>query len=171
MPVFVPLSVSELAALAGGGRLADRLAWAATPALAADLGGADDDLAAWTALAHASVEGLAAHGVRLVAVAAAPLAGETEPGRGRVAELVWPAVTAVFADDPAAAADVAALAPIVAGLDLAAALGQPGVARFAAEAPLLWYDATEVGRGLVTAVAADGLQVVATGGDTAAASR
>jgi hypothetical protein len=160
--VVGPGSSRELADLGRGSRLEDRPAWAATEALAADLGASPDDVETleWSALVYASVEALARHGARLVAVAQAGLADEAEPGRGRLGALDWKQVTAVFADDPAAAPVVAVLGPAIAGLDVDAAWEHPGLAQFASETGLLWYDASELARGLVWAVTTQGNELV-----------
>jgi hypothetical protein len=160
--VLVPVSVPELIDLAHGRPLRSRPVWAATPALAAELecGPEESETVEWSALVFASVDGLARHGVRLVITAQAHLEGEAEPGRGYVTDLTWSAVTAVFADPPTAAPALAVLGSRVAGLDFDTAWQQPGVADFATTTGLLWYDASEVGRGLVVAVTIVGPRVI-----------
>jgi hypothetical protein len=123
-------------------------------------GESDSESVEWSALIYASIEGLASQGTRLVATAVADLVDEAEPGHGRIAGLAWPAVRSVFADDHEAAPTVAALAPQLAGLAVDAACARPGVIEFASGSGLLWYDASEVVRGLVQAVTAEGPQPI-----------
>lgn len=146
MLIFVPTSAAELAAWAGGGVRSGVDAVAATPAFLAAFGlaaadPADREDAEQTALHVAALAALLATGRRLVAVADAPAVadGGDDLGRVGVADLPWPAVTALFADEPAAAPEVARAASALAGRDLGDAWDDPATEALHEATDLLWH--------------------------------
>ena len=147
MVVFAPLSRTELAALREsplGGPIA---AFAATENLCEtfSLAPADDEEAERTALLLAGLSGLLSDQVRIVVVAESDALDE-EGGFGEVIlpGLSWFDVTAIFADDPAAAPAVAAAVKAIPGLGLDAAWDAEPVQRLMSEYDLLWYGPEEV---------------------------
>jgi hypothetical protein len=152
--VFIPLDLAGLTRLRQGHDLGATPAWAAAD---------ESEEAEQAALLEASLDGLARHGARLVLVAQAPFAApsadgsESEDGPGRVRGLAWRQATALFADDPANLAQVRSAGAAVVGRGWQAALREPAAIRLAREQPLLWYDASEVGRGLIELPTVDGL--------------
>lgn len=138
MLVFIPLDPAGLARLRQGYDLGAVLAWAAED---------ESEEAEQDALLVASLDGLARHGLRLVLVAQALFEAPPDDGPGRVVGLAWRQATALFADDPADLGLVRAAGAAVAGRDWRAALQDPTAVRLARERPLLWHDASEVGRG------------------------
>ncbi|MEA5055329.1 MAG: hypothetical protein VB093_18070 [Propionicimonas sp.] len=140
--VFVPLEPAELRAWAEAGRLAGpHGGYAVTPAMAGAFGLDDpgSEEAEYTALCVASVAGLVAHGVRIVAVAQAePVVSEDEFGGVLVTDLRFTAVTSLFGEDPDDGPARAAVAA-VAGLSLAEAWETPAVTSLLADTDLLWY--------------------------------
>jgi hypothetical protein len=144
--VFVPLSAAELRAWAESGTLAGpHVAYAVTEAMAAAFGlddAASED-AEYTALCIASIAGLMADGVRIVAVAEAGADPSGDDfGTVRVTEVPYSLVASLFGEDadPAPAARAAAS---VAGFSLAAAWDAPEVVSLLADADLLWYGPAE----------------------------
>jgi len=133
--------------LADGVLRGEQVGYAPTPGLyeAFGLTSDQDEDADYVALTVASVAA-AARGRRLVAVG--ELEGvATEPadfGAVTVQDVPWSAITAFFADDPAAEAAVAAARNAVAGADLADAWDAEPVQRLVAEHDLLWHAPEEV---------------------------
>lgn len=140
---FVPVSPEQLTTWATEGVLTGRTpAHTVTPAMVeafslTDPAGED---AEYAALLVASVAGLLQHGARLVAVCEARPADsgrDADFGAVVVSDVPWPAVTALFADEPGAPAAAAAVA--VSGLSLAEAWEHPAVTALLADSDLLWY--------------------------------
>ncbi|PFG16371.1 hypothetical protein ATK74_0908 [Propionicimonas paludicola] len=145
--LFVPVTPAELAAWAGDGRLDQpRPAFSATAGLRAAFDTSDDEDAEHIALLVASVAGLAAHGVRLIAVVegSGEPSGDPDFGELRVAGLAYSAVEAIFADD-AAEPTLPAAAEAARGLSLAQAWEDPAVVALLENADLLWHGAAEWG--------------------------
>lgn len=146
MLVFKPVSASELAAWAAGARPSGA-AYAATPAFLSAFGlesAPDAEDAERTLLYVAGLDALLAHGARLVAVAEAAASDlGTELGLVETGPIGWDAVTALFADEPQARADVAARRAGLAGVDLATAWEEPAHERLLADHDLLWYGPEE----------------------------
>jgi hypothetical protein len=159
--VALALRPDDLLDLARGRPLGPCLAWADGPELrqAAGIGPEQDDEAAWSVVLFASVDGLIRHGLRLVATAEADFSwagADRDSGQVTVQRLLWSQLTAVYADDPAQADAVAELVPTLAGVDFEQAWSEPALTAFLARADLLWYDPSEVSRGLVTVVGPHG---------------
>ncbi len=139
--VFVPVTPQLLADWAGGAVMGPGLpGFAATDGLCEAFGVTDAEEAERVALLVASVAGLAAHGQRLVAVvsaAAEPRAGG-DPDFGEVSlpATGYRSVSALFADEPGAAATAAAA---VAGVPLAEAWEHPAVTVLLSDVDLLWH--------------------------------
>lgn len=145
--LFVPLTPLELTAWAEGGRLDwPRPGFSATSGLRAAFETDDAEDAEHIALLVASVAGLAAHGVRLVAVVegSGESSGDPDFGELRVPELPYSAVQAIFADDDAEPT-LAAAGAAAGGLGLAQAWEEPAVIALLENADLLWHGATEWG--------------------------
>lgn len=149
MIVFTPLSRPDLAALREapmGGPIASH---AATPGLyeTFSLGPADDEEAERTALLIAGLSGLLIDEVRIVVVSEDPdpLDDETAFGEVTLSRLSWSDVTAIFADDPAAAPAVAKAAAAAHGLGLDGGWDAEPVQTFMTEHDLLWYGPEEIG--------------------------
>lgn len=143
--VFVPLTPQLLAEWAGGAKLGPGLpAIAATEGLCDAFGVDDAEEAERVALLVASVVGLVAHGQRLVAVTSAvaqPRAdGDPDFGEVSLPATGYHSVSAIFADEPQAAATAAAS---VAGLSLAEAWEHPAVTALLSDGDLLWHGAGE----------------------------
>lgn len=147
MLIFVPLSTSALADWARRGVRAPVEAHAATPSFLAafDLAATDGEDAERTALHVGALAALLSGGARLVAVAEAAQARDLgdDVGRVRVDSLPWASVTALFADEPAAAARVADAATALAGLDLEAAWDDEAAEALLDSADLLWHGPEE----------------------------
>ncbi|MCE1175407.1 MAG: hypothetical protein LWW77_12505 [Propionibacteriales bacterium] len=143
--VFVPVTPQLLADWAGGAAMRPGLPGiAATDELCEAFGVTDAEEAERVALLVASVAGLTAHGVRLVAVVSAtaePRAGG-DPDFGEVSlpATSYHSVSAIFADEPRAAVAAAAA---VAGLPLAEAWEHPAVTALLSDVDLLWHGAGE----------------------------
>jgi hypothetical protein len=146
MLVFVPLARETLRTWAGQGRLPGAVTGhAVTPRMAAAFGFGStlDEDAEHTALHIAGLAGLLANGERLVAVVEAPaqaLEGDlAEFGAVSLREPGWPAVTALFVDDPEQPM------PAVAASSLAAAWDVDDVVEGLSDRELLWHAPTEWG--------------------------
>lgn len=145
--VFVPVTAAELTDWATtGSLLGRRTAYAATPGLVEAFAVRDPEEAEHIALLVASVAGLAASGVRLVAVAEASAAagadGGTDFGEVAVADLPYRTVQSLFADEPGAEG-VPEAAAAVRGFDLETAWDHPAVVKVLQTAELLWHGAGE----------------------------
>jgi hypothetical protein len=125
MLVFAPVSPEAWRRLAAGEPLADALVTAAVGPMNPD----EEEEAEFEALIAASLIGLARDGLRLVVVADTAAAVDEATGEGTAPAVERRQVTAFFADDPADAALVAAGDVTVIGA-----------------LPLMWYDASELGR-------------------------
>ncbi len=138
--VFVPVSADELRQWAESGSLdGPHGAFAVTPALTEAFDLDDPEDAEYAALCVASVAGLVAEGVRIVAVAEADVRQTADDFGGVVVtDLQFSAVTSLFGEDvdPTPAARAAAA---VAGLSLAEAWEAPEVTSLLADTDLLWY--------------------------------
>lgn len=143
--VLVPLADADLAALASGRRLDAVAAYAATRGFLDTFGldSADDEDAERTLLYLAGLHALQEHGRRLVAVASVPVAGGDELGRVTLTSLSFAQVSALFADEPEAAPQVAAVRDAVAGLELGDAWDAAAHQRLLEETDLLWYGPEE----------------------------
>jgi hypothetical protein len=159
------LRPDDLLGLAQGHTLGPCLGWADGPELrqATDLGPGQDEEADWMAVLFASLDGLIRHGLRLVVTAAvdAEPVPSSDSGQVTVERLSWSDLVAVYADDPAQLEALSGLAPELAGLDFDQAWLRPGLTDFLAQADLLWYDPSEVSRGLVVVVGPDGVRTLA----------
>lgn len=147
MLVFVPLSVEELSAWAGGAG-GPGSGFAATGAFleAFGLADPDDPHADLTLLEIAGLAALLRVGARRVAVAQARATRPGEPAEfGAVAcgEVPWRAVTSLFADDASGALAADATRAALGEVSLAEAWDDPRVADLLARTELLWHDATE----------------------------
>lgn len=139
--VFVPLTPLLLREWASGLVMPASLpAYTDTPALRSAYGITDEEDAERVALLAASVAGLAAYGLRLVAVAEATPASrpDADPDFGEVSVAVggYGTVSALFVDEAGAAA---AAATAASGLPLAEAWEHPAVTRLLSDADLLWH--------------------------------
>lgn len=147
---FVPVDVATAVDLRAGGPVGVLAGCTASPGLLAWLGtGTGPDEADFAALSHAGVLALCRSALpRLVLAADArddQLAGLEDPyGEVTVQNLLWEQVTAVFADEPVAAGDVAAAAAAVAGRQLAEALEEPRVVALLETTDLLWFAPEEL---------------------------
>lgn len=145
--LFVPLSIAQLRDWATTGVLAaGQHAHAATEELQVAFGLNDAEEAEQVALLAASVAGLIANQLRLVAVAeGTPVSrAEADADFGEVAtpQLAWRAVGAVFTDEPGQVL-VAEAATAAAGSTLSQAWDDPAVAALLGAADLLWHGAGE----------------------------
>ncbi len=138
--VFVPVSAAELRQWAESGRLdGPHGAFAVTPALTQAFELSDPEDAEYAALCVASVAGLVAEGVRIVAVAEAEVRPTADDFGGVVVtDLSFSAVTSLFGED-VDAAPAARAAAAVAGLSLAEAWDAAEVTGLLADTDLLWY--------------------------------
>ncbi|PKQ32836.1 MAG: hypothetical protein CVT62_01940 [Actinobacteria bacterium HGW-Actinobacteria-2] len=139
--VFVPLTPLLLRDWASGASMPASLpAYTDTPALRSAFDITDEEDAERVALLAASVAGLAAYGLRLVAVAeAAPVPrpnADPDFGEVNVAVGSYGTVSALFVDE-AGVADAAAAA--ASGLPLAEAWEDPAVIGLLSDADLLWH--------------------------------
>ena len=149
--VFIPVAADELGVLKGDPAVADRVAYAVTPELLAELGydEAESEDAEYAALVLASVAGLAAHGERLVVVAQVDgslvRAGE-DAANGEVLLTGCPpsAMTAWFSEEPGV--DYRDAAAIAKGMTIDQAWEQPQVQELLNHHDLLWNDVVEYGR-------------------------
>lgn len=147
MICFVPLSVAELSALRTTPLAGPVAAFAVTDGLrdTFDLAGHEDEEADRTALLLAALSGLARHGRRLVAtVEGVAVDHHGTLGEVTLAELAWPDVTALFADEPEAADAVSAAATAVAALELDAAWDDAAAQALMSDHDLLWFGPEEV---------------------------
>jgi len=142
--VCLPLARAQLRAWAEDGTLAGRhQGYAVTPEMTRAFGLTDPEDAEYTALCIASIAGLLAHGVRLVAVTEAPLpASPDEFGEVAIDDPRFGDVTSLFGEDPDPAPAHAAGAAI-SGLSLAQAWDTPAVEALLAGTDLLWYGPAE----------------------------
>ena len=150
MLVSVPLSPSLLAELVRGEDLGSLRGYATTPGLFETVGysAEQQEEAERATVIFASIDALATYGTRLVAVAETAVRrpgeeGDDLNGEVEIDHLVWPAVLAVYMDDPAAAEDVARLAPCVADLNLDDAWETPGVVDLVQRWELMWFAPAE----------------------------
>jgi hypothetical protein len=139
--VFVPLTPQLLRDWAGGASMPVSLpGYTDTPGLRAAFDLTDEEDAERVALLVASVAGLAAHGLRLIAVAEAATSSrpDADPDFGEVEVAVgrYGSVSALFVDEAPVAASVV---EAVAGLTLSDAWEDSGVTRLLADADLLWH--------------------------------
>ncbi|WP_026925929.1 DUF6912 family protein [Granulicoccus phenolivorans] len=144
--VFVACTVADLQALTQGPVTPAGPAYAATPALLATFGYAPDgdpEEPDYAAQVFASLAGVLADRPRLVcAVEVDRLPGSVAPvayGTVAVPAVDPRRIRAWFADEPAAAADRAALSAAWAGRTLEAAWDDPAVQQFVSDHDLLWY--------------------------------
>lgn len=146
MLVFVPVASADLAAWASGEVLSDADAFAPTAAFldAFGLSAPDEEDAERTLTYLAGLGALQRHGHRLVAVAEAPLGAEGDDEWGRVrVSLPFSHVSALFADDPDAAAQVASVRAVVQDLSFDEAWSAPAHERLLADADLMWFGPEE----------------------------
>lgn len=144
--VFLPASAEDLRGLASA-PLAERVGYAATPALLAALGYGPDEVedAGFAAMLSASVAALTRQPYRLVLAAAVPTVDDLRDDAGacRVPGVTRAQVTALYVDEPEAAPAVAAAHAAVAGMALAEAWDDAAVQALLEAHDLLWYDAAE----------------------------
>ena len=153
---FVPVSRDEAVSLAAGAPLpAPRTGFAATDALVTAQGLAADreEEAEYAAMVLASVWGLVHHGERVVLVAELPpeligAAGpdevEADNGAVSIASIPPGSVVSWFADEPDAAAAVAAGAEAARGLPIDEAWNLSPVEALVTGHDLLWHGAEEL---------------------------
>ena len=151
VPVFVPVSHERASMLRSGGDLGDLTAYAPGPALreAHGLGPADDEEAGFVALGYAGLAALLDRpGLRTVLAVDVDAAQVTERGSdfGEVAVsgVRWHQVSAVFADEPAAAPDLEAARGLVGGRSLDEVADDEDVVGLVDRWDLLWYAPTEL---------------------------
>lgn len=154
--VFVPLRPRDARRLRDAGTFGQEVVGhAATPALlrAHSYDSSTLEDAEYAALTYAGLRAAleAASGTELRLVLAAELApagvqADPEDAYGRVvvSDLRWPAVRALFADEPVAAAALAAARAAAAGHTLAVALALPEVEMLTQEHDLLWFAPDEL---------------------------
>ncbi|SDS87862.1 hypothetical protein SAMN04488543_2566 [Friedmanniella luteola] len=149
--VYVPLPLSRARALRDGEPLDAVAGHAATPSLrrALDLAPDDEegDYAALNAAGVAALAGLA--GARRLVLAAEVPDDRVVDGRGPsgevdVADLRWPQVRSLFADEEVAGPAVAAAAAAVTGTDPAQAYDLPAVVALTDGHDLLWFAPEEL---------------------------
>lgn len=146
--VFIPVASSELGMLTGDPVVENRVAYAVTPELMAELEYSDDEIedAEHAAMVLASVAGLATFGERVVVVAELD-SSLVRPGEdaanGEVLLSRCPAsaMTAWFAEEPGV--DVADAAAIAKSMTIDVAWGQPQVQALLENHDLLWNDKVE----------------------------
>lgn len=146
---FVPVSREQALALRRGDDLGPLTAYAPGPALlqAHGLGPADDEEAGFVALGYAGLAALlAGPGLRTVLAVDVPAVdgAGSELCEAGLDGLSWSQVTAVFADEPAAAADLAAARDLVAGRALAEVADDEAVVELVDRWDLLWYAPEEL---------------------------
>lgn len=149
--VFIPISRSELDAIAGATPLRARVAHAVTPELLETLEYTPDrtEDAEYAALVIASVSALAQFGERLVLVADVPQASVTAGpdaanGEVLVTEVAPSAITCWFSE--AEGVDAADAAAAASGLDIDTAWDFPQVQELLQDHDLLWNDVEEYRR-------------------------
>ncbi len=149
--LFVPVGVEDARRLRDGADLGTLTAYAPGPDLleAHGLEASDDEEAGFVALGYAGLAALLDHpGPRLVLAADVGTAQIDGPGdefgRVRVDGLRWMQVSAVFADEPAAADDLEAARRQAAGRPLAAVADDEDMVGLVDRWDLLWYAAQEL---------------------------
>jgi uncharacterized protein DUF6912 len=148
---YVPVSREQAAALRAGHDLGSLTACTPGPVLqeAHGLGPADDEEAGFVALGYAGLAALLARpGLRTVLAAdvgdvQVQDAG-SEFGEVVLTGLRWASVSAVFADEPAAAADLEAARALASGRSLAEVAEDEGVVELVDRWDLLWYAPEEL---------------------------
>jgi len=150
-PAFVPVSRQQAVALRAGDDLGALAAYAPGPALreAHGLGPADDEQTGFVALGYAGLAALLSHpGLRTVLAvdvdAAQVEGGGSEFGEVVLQRLTWAQVTAVFADEPAAAPDLEAARTAAGGRALAEVADAEDVVGLVDRWDLLWYAPAEL---------------------------
>ncbi len=156
MMIFVPLSSAQLAALVASGELRAEVAgFTATTALRrdAEIGPSDDEEADFVAFGYAAAAAVALTstvdpGRTVIAVesepGAATIRDDDPQGHAVVTSVRWPAVTAVYLDEPAAAAAVAQSRDATAGLAPDDAYDHPSMQTLLDAHDLLWHLPSEV---------------------------
>jgi hypothetical protein len=154
---FVPVAREQAVALRSGDDLGTLAAYAVGPALreAHGLGPADDEEAGFVALGYAGLAALLARpallerpGLRTVLAVDADDAQVdgvgSEFGEVELRGLRWAQVSAVFADEPAAAADLQAARDLAGGRALAEVADDEDVVGLVDHWDLLWYAPEEL---------------------------
>ena len=153
---FVPVSRQQAVALRADDDLGALVAYAPGPALreAHGLGPADDEQTGFVALGYAGLAALLSHpGLRTVLavdVTSAQLetgqvdAAGSEFGEVALSGLRWAQVTAVFADEPGAVADLEAARGAAGGRALAEVADDEDVVGLVDRWDLLWYAPAEL---------------------------
>ncbi|HEY0239826.1 MAG TPA: hypothetical protein VGC37_14390 [Friedmanniella sp.] len=148
---FVPVSRDQARALRAGDDLGTLAAYASGPALQAahGLGPSDEDEAGFVTLGYAGLGALLlGPGLRTVVaveVDASQVAGSgSEFGEVALGGLRWAQVTAVFADEPDAAADLETARDLAAGRSLAEVADDEDVVGLVDRWDLLWYAPAEL---------------------------
>lgn len=151
MLVYVPLNPALARTLRTSGPIGALNGCAATEEFVRGLGpGVSQEEAEYAALTNAGVLGLVSDGGAKRLVLAADVDSEHLATRGGAAgqvlvhDLRWPQVTALFADEAAAADLVARAGAAVAGRSLADALASSEVGELLDEYDLLWFDPAEL---------------------------
>ena len=151
LAAFVPVSREQAVALRAGDDLGDLAAYAPGPALQAahGLGPKDEEEAGFVALGYAGLAALLAHpGLRTVLAVEVGggqvQASGSEFGQVQLHGLRWAQVTAVFADEPGAAADLEAARTQAAGRGLAEVADDEDVVGLVDRWDLLWYGPAEL---------------------------
>jgi hypothetical protein len=151
--VFVPVDRAEALALRSGADLENRRGCAPTAGLAGALEpAAVPEEVEFAALSIAGVLALSAGTNPLRLVLAVDVADGQVTDRGSelgevtLADLHWPQVQALFADEPAAEPVIARARAETAGLVLAEALATESVAALQSEVDLLWFAPEELDR-------------------------
>ena len=148
--VFVALTRPQTDRLAGGEGVGAVAGYADTPGLrrASGLGPAQQEEAGYVTLGHAGLAALLLPGPRLVVaadVASAQLRGGDDPfGTVEVTDLRWSQVQAVFADDPAAAADLDRVRRSVHGRTVAEFAADQRIVDLLEPWDLLWFAPQEL---------------------------
>ncbi len=148
---FVPVAREQAVALRAGDDLGDLPAYTPGPALytAHGLSASEDEEAGFVALGYAGLAALLARpGLRTV-LAVDVGGGQVEAsgsefGEVRLHGLTWAQVTAVFADEPAAADDLEAAREAAGGRPLADVADDEDVVGLVDRWDLLWYAPAEL---------------------------
>lgn len=148
---FVPVSREQARRLRDGEDLGGLAGYTPGPALQAahGLGPSDDEEAGFVALGYAGLAALLdRRGLRTVlAVDVTPSqvqAAGSEFGQVALEGVTWAQVTAVFADEPGAAADLDAARALVEGRPLADVVDDEDVVGLVDRWDLLWYGPAEL---------------------------
>lgn len=150
-PAFVPVSHDEARRLRDGDDLGPVPAHVPGPALreAHDLGPADDEEAGFVALGYAGLAALLEHEGPRTVLAAEVDANQVQGSGGDFGQvelqgLRWDQVSAVFADEPGAAADLETARGLAGGRTLAEVADDEEVVGLVDRWDLLWYAPEEL---------------------------